>query len=467
MRKRLPFVLTAVVAAWTGGAAAQAPSPQQQAFRDIYRTLVEIDTTDTTGDTLKAAEAMAARLKAAGFPAADIRVISTGPRKGNLVARLRGSGARKPILLLAHIDVVPAGDGWQHDPFKLSEIDGYFHGRGVIDNKAMASIFVANLIELHREGFKGERDIIVALTTDEELARSDHNGIKWILDNERTLIDAEFALNEGGSGALRNGQPFRLAVQLAEKVYQTYVLEVSDPGGHSASPRRDNAIYRLSAALVKLAQFDFPPRLNSVTRANFQRLAETEAPAMAASIKALLAGTTDPAALAPLSANATYNAQMRTTCVATLLEAGTVENALPQVARATVNCRILPDEPVEETANILARVIADDKVIITPKGRPTSAPPSPPPPEVMQAVSALAAEMWPSVPVQASMSAGYTDNRWLRSAGIPAYGVSGLFSETGRNGVHGRNERVAVKDVYASREFLYRLVKQLAAPSAR
>ena len=449
-----------------GSAAAQAPSPRQQAFRDIYRELVEVDTTDT-GDTLKAAEAMAARLKAAGFPAADIRVITSGPRKGNLVARLRGTGARKPLLLLAHIDVVPPGDGWQHEPFRLTEADGYFHGRGVIDNKAMAAIFLANLIEYHREGFKGDRDIIVALTTDEELARSEHNGVKWILDNERALIDAEFALNEGGGGALRNGQPFRLAVQLAEKVYQSYVLEVTNPGGHSASPNRDNAIYRLSAALVKLAQFDFPPRLNSVTRANFQRLAETEAPPMAAAIKELLAGSTDPVALAPLSANPSYNAQMRTTCVATLLEAGTVENALPQTARATVNCRILPDEPVEETAKILARVIADDKVTVTPKGRPTMAPPSPSHPEVMQAVSQLAAEMWPGVPVQASMSAGYTDNRWLRTAGIPAYGVSGLFVDPNRSGVHGRNERVAVKDVYASKDFLYRLVKQLAAPGSR
>ena len=245
------------------------------------------------------------------------------------------------------------------------------------------------------------------------------------------------------------------------------MLEVTDPGGHSASPRRDNPIYRLSAALTRLAQFDFPPRLNAVTRANFERLAETEAPPMAAAIKALLAGSTDPAALAPLSANPTYNAQMRTTCVATLLEAGTVENALPQTARATVNCRILPDEPVEDTASILARVIADDKVTITPKGRPMAAPPSPPHPEVMQAVSRLAAELWPDVPVQPTMSAGYTDNRWLRNAGIPAYGVSGLFSDQGRNGVHGRNERVAVKDVYASKEFLYRLVKQLAAPGAR
>jgi acetylornithine deacetylase/succinyl-diaminopimelate desuccinylase-like protein len=454
-----------VLAALVGAAAAQPSPPQLAAFREIYRELIEIDTTDTTGDTLKAADAMAAHLKAAGFPAADIRVISTGPKKGNLVARLRGTGARKPILLLAHIDVVPAGGGWQHDPFRLTETGGYFHGRGVIDDKAMAAIFVANLIEYHREGFRPERDIIVALTTDEELARSPHNGVRWLLEHERALIDAEFAINEGGGGALRNGTPFRLGIQLAEKVYQTYVLEVSDAGGHSASPRRDNPIYRLAAALLKLSQFDFPPRLNIVTRANFQRLAATEAPPIAAAIKALLSGSTDAAQLAPLSAHPTYNAQMRTTCVATLLQAGQVENALPQTARATVNCRILPDEPVEETANVLARLIADDKVMIRPEGRPMAAPPSPAHPEVMQSVQRLAAAMWPGVPIQATMSAGYTDNRWLRNAGIPAYGVSGLFSERGKNGVHGRNERVAVKDVYASKAFLYELVKELAGRS--
>jgi acetylornithine deacetylase/succinyl-diaminopimelate desuccinylase-like protein len=465
-RRFQPALFAAPILVMLGGQpSAQSLSPQLGAFRDIYRELIEIDTTDTTGDTLKAAEALAARLKAAGFPAADIRVISTGPKKGNLVARLRGSGARKPILLLAHIDVVPPGDGWQHDPFKLTETGGYFHGRGVIDDKAMAAMFVANVIEYHREGFRPERDIIVALTTDEELARSPHNGIKWLLDNERALIDAEFAINEGGGGALRNGTPFRLGIQLAEKVYQTYVLEVTDPGGHSASPRRDNPIYRLSAALLKLSQFDFPPRLNAVTRANFRRLAETEAPPMAAAIKALLSGSTDAAQLAPLSAHPNYNAQMRTTCVATLLEAGQVENALPQAARATVNCRILPDEPVEETANILARVIADDKVTIRPEGRPMAAPPSPAHPEVMQSVERLAAAMWPGVPIQATMSAGYTDNRWLRNAGIPAYGVSGLFSDQGKNGVHGTNEHVAVNDVYASKAFLYQLVKELAAPS--
>jgi acetylornithine deacetylase/succinyl-diaminopimelate desuccinylase-like protein len=449
------------------GTPAQTLSPELQAFRQIYKDLVEIDTTDSNGDTLRAAEVMAAHLKKGGFPAADVHVISTGPRKGNLVARLRGDGPRRPILLLAHIDVVPAGSKkWTHDPFKLTEADGYFHGRGVIDDKAMAAIFVANMLEYLRDGFKPQRDIILALTTDEELARSPHNGVRWLLENRRELIDAEFAINEGGSGALRNGKPFRLAVQLAEKVYQTYVLEVTNPGGHSASPRAENAIYRLAAALTRLAQFQFSPKLNSVTRANFERLSKTETPAVAAAIKALLAGRTDAESLAPLAANPSYNAQMRTTCVATLLQAGTVENALPQSARATVNCRILPDEPVDEIAQTLARAIGDDKVTITAQGKPMAAPPSPPHPEVMRTVERLAAVMWPSVPIQATMSAGYTDNRWLRAAGIPAYGVSGLFSEQGRNGVHGVNERVAVKDVYASKQFLYRLVKELAAPES-
>src|SRR5829696_8125697 len=273
-------------------------TPQQQAFRAIYQELVEINTTDSVGDTANAAEAMAARLRAGGLPAADVEVFATAPRKGNVVARLRGTGARKPILLLVHLDVVEAKrEDWNFDPFKLREADGTFGGRGVIDDKAMAAIFVANLIEFVKEGFRPERDIIVALTTDEELSDSPHNGVRFLLENHRYLIDAEFAINEGGGAALRNGQPFRIGLQLAEKIYQTFVLEVTDPGGHSASGRRDNAIYRLADALQRLSQFDFPPRLNAVTRGYFERLANVEAAAAAEAIKALLAGSIDPAVL--------------------------------------------------------------------------------------------------------------------------------------------------------------------------
>ncbi len=455
----------ALSAALSCAQAAGPRSPDQQAFLDIYRELVEINTTDSVGDTVRAAEAMAARLRAGGVPAQDIRVLSSGPRKGNLVARLRGTGARRPLLLLAHLDVVEARrEDWDSDPFKLHEVDGYFRGRGVIDDKAMAAIFVANMVRYVEEGLKPDRDVILALTADEELSDSPHNGVRWLLQHHRGLIDAEYAINEGGGGTLRNGGPFRFAVQLAEKVYQTYQLEVTDRGGHSAAPRPDNPIYRLADALRRLAQFEFPPRLNAVTRAYFERMAATETPAIAEAIKALLAGRTDADALAPLTGRPDYNAQIRTTCVATMLEAGHAENALPQTARAIVNCRLLPDEPVAEVERTLTRVIADEKVAIMAKGMAVLSPPSAPNPEVMQTVARLRTEIWPGVPVIPTMSGGYTDSRWLRNAGIPAYGVSGLFSDPGNNGVHGRNERVAAKALFDSKAFLYRLVKDLAGP---
>src|SRR5262249_21328603 len=445
-------------------ACAQAAEPATaDRFVEIYRELVEINTTDSAGDSVRAAEAMAARLRAGGFPAGDIQVISSGPRKGNLVARLRGAGAKRPLLLLAHLDVVEARrEDWDFDPFKLQEIDGYFRGRGTIDDKAMAAIFVANMIGYVKQGLKPERDIILALTADEELSDSAHNGVRYLLTHHRDLIDAEFAINEGGGGALRNGRPFVLAVQLAEKVYQTYQLEVTDRGGHSALPRRDNPIYRLADALGKLAAFDFPPRLNPVTRAFFERLAATETPEVAAAIKALLAGSTDAAALAPLSERPNYNVQMRTTCVATMLAAGHAENALPQTARATVNCRVLPDDSIAEVTATLARVIGDEKVAIIPKGTAVMSPPSAANPQVMPAIQELSLTMWPNVPVNAAMSAGYTDSRWLRNAGIPAYGISGLFSDPGNNGVHGKNEQIAVKALFDGKAFLDRLVKALA-----
>jgi acetylornithine deacetylase/succinyl-diaminopimelate desuccinylase-like protein len=468
MRSLTSKLLLAAALALPAATDAAELTPQQQAFRAIYQELVEINTTDSVGDTAKAAEAMAARLKAGGIPGADVQVFATAPRKGNVVARLRGTGARKPILLLAHLDVVEAKpEDWNFDPFKLGEANDTFGGRGVIDDKAMAAIFVANLIEYVKEGFRLERDIIVALTTDEELSDSPHNGVRFLLEHHRDLIDAEFAINEGGGAALRNGQPFRVGLQLAEKVYQTFVLEVTDPGGHSASGRRDNAIYRLAAALQRLSQFDFPPRLNVVTRGYFERLAKVEAGVTAEAITALLAGSTDPNVLAPLTNRPDYNAQMRTTCVPTLLEAGHAENALPQSARATVNCRILPAEPVADVEATLKRVINDEHVTLTPKGVAVLSSPSSINPEVLQTVARLTAEMWPGVTLNTTMSAGYTDNRWLRNAGIPAYGASGLFSDPGRNGVHGRNEHVGVKELYDSKEFLYRLVKQLAAPGQK
>jgi acetylornithine deacetylase/succinyl-diaminopimelate desuccinylase-like protein len=441
-------------------------SPQQKAFRDIYQELIEINTTDSVGDTNKAAEAMAARLRAGGVT--DVRVLSSGPRKGNMVARLAGTGARRPILLIAHIDVVEAKrEDWDFDPFKLQEVDGEFRARGVIDDKAMAAAFVANLIEYAKEGFRPNRDIILALTTDEELSDSPHDGARWLLQNHRALIDAALAINEGGGGTLRDGRPVRMSVQLAEKVYQSYRLEVTDPGGHSAAPRRDNSIYRLAQALTRLAQFDFPISLNAVTRAYFERIAPTERSDVAAAIAALLAGKTDEASLSALTQNPAYNSQLHTTCVATLLNAGEAENALPQNARATVNCRLMPGEPPGDVEQALNRVIADPKVVVTPTGRAVESPPSPLDPEVMAAVEHTSSAMWPGVAVIPTMSGGYTDSRWLRNAGIPAYGVSGLFADGGNSGVHGRNEHVGVSQVYDSKEFLYRLVKALAGGNTK
>jgi acetylornithine deacetylase/succinyl-diaminopimelate desuccinylase-like protein len=457
----------AILLLTTAVAAGEELSPRLQAFRDIYKELVEINTTDSVGDTVRAAEAMAARLRAGGLPAADVQVFSSGPRKGNLVARLRGTGKRKPLLLIAHIDVVEAKrEDWAFDPFTLQEVDGFFRGRGSVDDKAMAASFVVNMIEYVKEGYKPDRDIIIALTADEELSDSPHDGARWLLENHRALIEAELAINEGGGGALRDGKPVRNSIQLAEKIYQSYRLEVTDPGGHSASGRRDNAIYLLADGLARLSKFDFPAHLNPVTRGYFDRVAATEHGEVADAIAALLAERIDAPSIKPLTELPSYNAQIRTTCVATLLEAGHAENALPQTARATVNCRVLPDETVSDVEKTLVRVLDDQKIVVTPIGKPVLSPPSPLNPEVMRAVEAISNDMWPGVPVIPTMSGGYTDSRWLRNAGIPAYGASGLFSDPGKSGVHGLNEQVGVKQLYDSKEFLYRLVKRLAGPEA-
>ena len=441
-------------------------TPKQKQFRDIYKELIEINTTDSVGDTKKAAEAMAARLKAGGIPAADIRVFSTAPRKGNVVARLRGSSAKKPLLLLAHMDVVEAKrEDWDFDPFKLQEVDGFFRARGAIDDKSMAAIFVANLIELKKEEFKPNRDIILALTTDEEMSDSPNNGVRYLLANHRDLIDAEFAINEGGSGSFNNGEPERMSLQLAEKVYQTFKLEAKDSGGHSAAPKQENAIYRLAAALQHLQAYSFPLRLNDITRHWFEKAIESQEQPVADAIRAVLAENTQGKIPAPLQAMPGMNSMLHTTCVATMIEGGHAENALPQTARATVNCRIMPEETIDNVQQRLTQVIDDPKIMITPVGKAVLSPPSPPNLEIINAVTQIMNEMWPGVPLIPSMSGGYTDGRWLRNVGIPTYGISGLFSVS-NSGVHGLNEQVGVKELYESKEFLYRLIKVLAGASS-
>jgi len=459
------FTLCVMLVAGLGSAGAHALAEHQQLALAIFKELVEINTVTATGDTERAAEAMAARLRAAGFAGPDVQVLVSAPRKGNLVARLRGTGKRKPILLLAHTDVVDARpEDWSFDPFKLTERDGYFYGRGTTDNKFMAAAFVANLIRYKQEGYTPERDIIVALEADEEIGDAMFYGIRWLLARHRPLIDAEFALNEGGRVGLKAGKPVWNSVQTAEKVYMNYKLEVTDRGGHSSLPTKDNPIHRLAEGLARLSKFSFPFKLNETTRAFFSRAAEVESAQTAADMRAIAADRPDLDALSitRLSANPIYNAQMRTTCVATQIQGGHAVNALPQRASATINCRVLPGEPIEEVVATLKRVLADEQIAIAPFGGPMLSSPSALQGEIMGAIEKLTAEFWPGIPVIPTMSAGATDSAYLRNAGIPAYGHSGLADDVDDFRAHGKDERVPVKSFFEGQEYLYRLVKMLS-----
>ena len=451
-------------ATWTPLAAEGLNVNQQRAF-DIYKELIEINTVTATGDTAQAAEAMAARLRTGGFPEADVHAFSPAPRKGNLVARLRGTGARKPILLVAHIDVVPASrEDWSTDPFKLIEQDGYFYARGSGDDKYMAAAFIANLIRYRQEGYKPDRDIIVALETDEEILDKDALGIQWLLKNHRDLVDAEFALNEGGGVGLRGGKAIRNSVQTSEKVSVSYELTVKNKGGHSSLPVKDNAIYRLAAGLTRLSTFSFPVNLNETTRTFFERTAQMEGGQLADDLRAVLKGESDPTSLpvTRLSANPFYNAQLRTTCVATMLDAGSAINALPQVANAKVNCRVMPGEPIDGIKATLERVLADDQIAVRQIGQVTLSAPSALREDVIGPITKLSAEFFPGAVVLPTMSSGATDGAYLRNAGIPTYGHSGMAGDIGESRIHGRDERVLVKSFFTGGDYLYRLVKELA-----
>jgi acetylornithine deacetylase/succinyl-diaminopimelate desuccinylase-like protein len=463
MRISIAPLLAALAVA--SAATAQTPTLHDSLAKDILRELVEINTTDSSGSTTKAAEAMAARLKAAGFPDADVRVVGPNDRKGNLVARLRGRGTAKPILLLAHLDVVEARkEDWSADldPFRFLERDGWFYGRGTTDDKGQAAIWMANLIRYRQEGFVPERDLIVALTADEEGGTS--NGVAWLLANRRALIDAEYVLNEGGDGEIKHGKAVANQVQAAEKVYHSVALEARNAGGHSSLPRKDNAIYQLAAALTRLAAFEFPVEMNEVTRGYFARMAQVETGQVAADMKAVAATTPpDPEAVRRLAAaSPAYNSVMRTTCVATEISGGHAENALPQLARAVVNCRILPGSDTAAVERTLAGVIADPGITMSTVWKGVPSPASPLRADLMAAVDRHTAELWPGVVVVPVMATGATDGVYLRNAGIPVYGVSGLFGDIDDVRAHGRDERIGVREFYQGREFLYRLVKTLA-----
>ncbi|HLH20242.1 MAG TPA: M20/M25/M40 family metallo-hydrolase [Bryobacteraceae bacterium] len=437
------------------------PDAERELARDIYKQFVEIQSGYTTGATTPVAEAAAARLRAAGFPESDLFIGGAIPKKANLVARYRGTGARKPLLLLAHTDVVEAKrEDWSMDPFRFIEKDGFFYGRGTGDDKAQAAVWIANLIRYKREGFRPDRDLIVALTADEE-GGGPYNGVQWLLKNHRDLIDAEFALNEGGWGEMAKGKRLSNDLQVSEKYVIDFRLEVRNKGGHSSRPVPDNAIYHLAGALERLSKFGFPLKTNEVTKAYFAEMSKIETGPMR-EVLAQVAEGSQAAMERAAAASPSWNATLRTTCVATQLEGGHARNALPQLAAANVNCRVLPEDSVEYVRSTLERVIADDQVKLSIPEPAEQGPASPMRDDLFRAASRLTDTMWPGVPVVPIMVMGATDGLYLRAAGIPCYGVQGFFMDRDDIRFHGRDERMGVEAFYEGQEFLYRLVKALA-----
>jgi acetylornithine deacetylase/succinyl-diaminopimelate desuccinylase-like protein len=432
--------------------------------REIFKQLIEINTTDSVGDVTTAAEAMAKRLRDAGFSDKDIVVAGPNERKKNLVARIHGTGKRKPLLFIAHLDVVEAHrEDWSTDPFQFLEKDNYFYGRGTQDIKDGDAILMTNFIRLKKEGFQPDRDLIVALTADEEGGSS--NGIDWLIKHHRDWIDAEYCVNlDGGDFFRGNGKKIYAAVQVSEKVYVSFQFEVRNPGGHSSLPTRDNAIYHLAEGLTRLKSFDFPVDLSPVTRLMLER---------SAALNAAVQTPSDSSALARLSETPFYNAILRTTCVPTMLSGGHAENALPQMARATVNCRILPGEDPQKIRETLVKVVADSQIYVSfveqrdVDGKavfPTTVPPSPLQPELMSRLEETVHSMTAGLPLLLVMDTGASDGKYLRAAGIPTYGVSGVFLDVNDVRAHGKDERVGVQDFYDGVEFNYKLIKALSAP---
>ena len=474
---RLTTAISPLAAALAMAAAPLAPSPlhaqntsppeYMELARSLFEELVEINTTNTErGDNTSAAQAAARALLAAGFPDEDVHVLvpEDSHTKGNLVARLRGrdTGLR-PILLLAHIDVVEAlPEDWSPDlpPFNFIERDGYFYGRGVTDDKDEAAIYTANLIRMKQEGFVPDRDIIIALTADEE--GGPRNGVAYLLEEHRDLIDAAFALNEGGGGMAQDGQRLSNNVQAAEKLFLSFYFTATNPGGHSSLPVRKNAIYDLSGALLAVQNHDFPVMLNETTEEFFGRSANLVGGDMGDAMRRIVANPDDAEAARTLAVEAGYNSRLRTTCVATLLEGGHAQNALPQLARANVNCRIFPGHDPADVLAALAEVAAPFDVSVEPRGEVTASPPSPLTDEVLGPIEQITSEMWPGVRVLPVMSTGATDGLYLRNAGIPVYGVSGLFGDMDDVRAHGRDERIRIEAFFEGQEFLYRLVKALS-----
>ncbi|URD59994.1 M20/M25/M40 family metallo-hydrolase [Sphingomonas sp. KRR8] len=471
VRSTFAFALLSATAA---PALAQAPAtaakplrPDQVEFRALYKQLVETNTTLSSGSCTLAAERMAAYLKNAGIPDSGLHLFAdpAHPKEGGLVVVYPGRQATaRPVLMLAHIDTVEAKrEDWTRDPFTLVEENGNFYARGSADDKAMASIWVDTLARMAREKYKPRRTLKLALTCGEETSGA-FNGAEYLAKNQRALIDAAFAVNEGGGGKLdENGKPLFLGIQVGEKLSQNYTLEVTNPGGHSSRPVPDNAIYHLAHALTAIEGYRFPVAFSATTRDFYTRVAPTRAPDQRAAITALLANPQDEAARAVLEKDPDNNAILHTNCVATMLDAGHATNALPQRARANVNCRIFPGTSAEEVRQTLAKVINDPKVAISLREvRNAPAPPPPLDPKVLGPAETLAKQMFPGVPLVRIMSAGATDGAFLTPVGIPTYGISGYFGDPDGNGVHGLNERVRASVLYNSRDYLQRLIRVYA-----
>jgi acetylornithine deacetylase/succinyl-diaminopimelate desuccinylase-like protein len=442
--------------------------PDQVTFREIYRELVETNTTLSAGNCTEAAEKMAARLRSAGYPESDLRVLVAAdhPKEGGLVAVLHGADPKaRPMLLLAHIDVVEARrEDWQRDPFTLVEEGGYFYARGALDDKSMAATWVDTLIRLRSERTKPRRTVKMALTCGEE-TNGAFNGAEYLVKEQRDLIDAAFALNEGAWGMLdASGKRVMMAVQAGEKTSQNFRLEVTNPGGHSSRPVKNNAIYHLAGALTRIEHHDFPIKLNETTRIYFSRMASIVGGETGAAMTKLVADPTDAAAVAKVTEDPTWNGMLHTTCVATTLDAGHATNALPQRARANVNCRTYPGESAESVRQTLEQVVADPEVKVTTleiRGPAAVVPPLTR--EIMGPIEKVSARFYPGVPVLPILQPGATDGQFLSTAGIPTYGINGLFVDLDLGGIHGLNERVRVQSLYDGRDFLYELVKIYAA----
>ena len=468
-------VVSIVVALGAAAAVAAAQSPKEESAnalaRSIFQELIEINTTDSVGNVTTAAEAMARRFRAAGFPDSDLALLGPNARKQNLVVRLHGTGQYKPVLLIGHLDVVEARrEDWSTDPFKLIEKDGYFYGRGTQDMKDGDAIMVATLIRMKKAGFRPNRDIILALTADEEGGSA--NGVDWLLKQHRDLVDAAFVINHDGSSIVsEHGKPQYYELDGTEKVYGDFQLMVTNPGGHSSLPVPDNAIYALADGLARLEKYEFPFELNTVTRGYYEQMATIETGQRAADMRAILRTPPDAAAIGRLAKDPTDHSIMHTTCVATRLEGGHANNALPQRAAAVVNCRILPGHSPEEVRRVLVRVVADPRITIKwiddngqvqdqASGR-KGYPPPPLRPEIMQPLAALVSQDWPGLKVVPNMSAGASDGVFTSAAGMPTYTITGIAIDRDDVRAHGRDERLGVESFYKGNEFFYQYLRAL------